>query len=56
MNPLFTAHIVLREIIARQRAKRVPFTPIQNFGLPLLVDARSASPFECPSNSTGDIR
>jgi len=34
MNKLFTAHIVLREIWAR-RPERIPFTPIQAFGLPL---------------------
>jgi len=34
-NPLFTANVVLREIIARQRRTPIPFTPIQAFGLPL---------------------
>lgn len=42
MNPLFNAHIELREIIARHRSYRTPFTPLECFaylGIERLVDA-----------------
>jgi hypothetical protein len=55
---LFNADIELRRILLAKERKPLPFITIMEFGLHMQVDESPfpASPFECPSNSTGDIR
>jgi hypothetical protein len=56
---LFTADIELRRVLLAKRYRPpIPFITIMEFGLKMQVDQSPfpASPFECPSNSTGDIR
>lgn len=46
---LFNAHIELRRLLTGRLLPQVPFTPIERFDLPLLVDAPS-SPVAFPES------
>ncbi len=48
---LFNAHVALREILLGHRNRRVPFNPVQAFGIPLLSDAKPIPepPIKCPN-------